>query len=415
VSAVKEHACRLLDHTPRFKFFTLHGRAHLDSLFGILALLRKGGIELSSDQLFILCLAICIHDLGMVIPLRDREIKEILDGRPGFPDAAALEKYVRDRHHDLVESYFQNDLNFLLSLGIKPAQLSLVRDVSRCHRKVVLDQQTGWVRSLGALLRIIDELDIGPRRAPADVLLNIKADLDPTSAWHWFKHNIVDDWLEGHTVQFVTENGRKKILFDIVVHPTRLTSVDYWVRQVRRPIFKALIDDGAQKIVTDSFGVEIDARPQPDRSAVNNLGALWQELEERALSANKKVVLVIDDEIRKLEDLFLPLMESYHIMYAVSAKDAFSKLDAVPFVDLAIVDMQIGSGFMWSEHQTQDFKATGLNICEEIRKRWPRTKIGILTGTRYVLPDVSQLNLAFFVRKPVSPQEFVARVNHVLQ
>jgi hypothetical protein len=61
---VKGHCERLLDHTPRFKYFTLHGSAHLNSLFKILELLRKGGINLGKDQLFVLAIAICIHDLG---------------------------------------------------------------------------------------------------------------------------------------------------------------------------------------------------------------------------------------------------------------------------------------------------------------------------------------------------------------
>ena len=45
LASVKGHAERLLNHTPRFRFFTLHGSEHLDGLFRILALLLKGGVE----------------------------------------------------------------------------------------------------------------------------------------------------------------------------------------------------------------------------------------------------------------------------------------------------------------------------------------------------------------------------------
>ena len=55
---VKGHCERLLDHTPRFKYFTLHGSAHLNSLFKILELLQKGGINLGKDQLFVLAIAV---------------------------------------------------------------------------------------------------------------------------------------------------------------------------------------------------------------------------------------------------------------------------------------------------------------------------------------------------------------------
>jgi hypothetical protein len=170
--AVKKHAERLLDHTPRFKFFTLHGKAHLDSLFEILSILQRGGISLTQDELFILALAICIHDLGMIVPLRDKEIREILDGRPEYPDAAALENFVRDRHHDLLEIYLERDLEFLVGLGVSPAQIAHAKDVSRCHRKLRLNEQFGLVKYLGALLRVIDELDISGNRAPGYWAIN---------------------------------------------------------------------------------------------------------------------------------------------------------------------------------------------------------------------------------------------------
>ncbi len=58
-------------------------------------------------------------------------------------------------------------------------------------------------------------------------------------------------------------------------------------------------------------------------------------------------------------------MDQYHVIPAFHAKDALAKLQAAN-VDLAIVDMQIGSGGIWSENQTQDFKATGCRLCQEI-------------------------------------------------
>lgn len=411
---VKNHCERLLDHTPRFKFFTLHGKAHLDSLFEILHILRQGGIQLNKDDLFVLALALCIHDLGMVVPLREREIREILDGRPGYPDAAALENYVRERHHELLDTYLERDLGFLLGLGVTPTQIALVRDVSRCHRKVVLQEQTGLVKYLGALLRVIDELDIGSARAPADVFLNICDEMDPTSCWHWFKHNITESWGVEHTVNFVNEDGRKRIIFTAIVRPTRERSIDYWLKQIKRPIAKALFDDGAQQIIRDKFGVSIEIAISTARSRVNKLGTIWENLEERSLSSNRKVLLVVDDEKRKLEDLFLPLMDDYHVIFAFDAKDAFSKLQAGT-VDLAVVDMQVGSGGLWSEAETQEFKLTGLKLCREIQTAHPQTRVGILTGTRYPVPNMDQLNLAFFLRKPIDPGELTNTIQNALR
>jgi CheY-like chemotaxis protein len=414
LTAVKAHCERLLDHSPRFKYFTLHGKEHLNGLFEILALVRKGGVELERDQLFVLSIAICIHDLGMVVPLRDKEIREILDGRPGFPDATALENFVRERHHDLLEIYLENEVGFLLNLGLTPVQIAVARDISRCHRKLVLQEQNGMIRDLGALLRVIDELDIGSARAPADVFLNICDSMDTTSIWHWFKHNICDPWVEGHTVTFLTENNRKRIVFTIVVRPTREKSINYWLTQIRRPIGKALLDDNAQTIIRERFGVTIEIKTSPESSQVNSLNTVWQKLEETALSSNRKVIMVIDDEVRRMEDLFLPLTDDFHVIYAFNAKDAISKLDA-GIVDLAIVDIQIGSGGVWKDVETEDFKMTGVNICKHILENYPKTQIAVLTATRYSVMGLPVSELAFNLRKPIDPDELVEKVRNAVK
>lgn len=411
--AIKQQAQALLDHTPRFKYFTLHGTNHLNNLFEVLELLLQGGIALKRDELFLLSLAICIHDLGMVVSLRNKDIPGILDGRPVATDPAALELFIRDTHHELVDAYLQHDMGFLAAAGLSLAQLGQVVEISRCHRKVVLQNQSGVIKHLGALLRIIDELDLGNNRAPANVFLNIVDEMDATSCWHWYKHNIIEPWLENHTVSFITENGRRKIIFQLAVRPTKAGSVDYWLNQIRRPIKKALEDDEAGKIIADQYGIVIEVVKNRNLSKAQHPGQRWEEIENKALSAGRKVVLVIDDEFRKLEDLFYPLMDEYHIVASSSAKDAFSKLEATD-VDLAIVDMQIGSGGLWKDTETQDFKATGRKICETIKLQFPRTKIGVLTGTKHAVDARDIPAVEFFLRKPVDPDKLLETVKNVL-
>ena len=411
--AVKSRSEQLLNHTPRFKFFTLHGTNHLNNLFEILELFIQAGIKLNREELFLLSLSICMHDLGMVITLKDKEIPTILDGRSLATDPAALELYIRDTHHELVDQYFQHDFGLLTGLGLSAAQLAQVFDISRCHRKIVLQNQNGVVKHLGALLRIIDELDLGANRAPSGVFLNLVDEMDATSCWHWFKHNIVEGWLPNHTVSFISENDRRKVIFRLIVHPTKEQSIDYWLHQIRRPIKKALIDDGAAAIVLERYGVEIELISARNESKPNNIGKVWSEIENKALSAGRKVILVIDDEFRKLEDLFYPLMDSFHVMSSANAKDALEKLAATD-VSLAIVDMQIGSGGMWKEHETQNFKATGIPICKEIRQHYPNTKVGVLTGTKHPLEASECPDVAFFLRKPVDPEKLLETVTNVL-
>ncbi|MFO1461380.1 MAG: hypothetical protein U1G08_18505 [Verrucomicrobiota bacterium] len=413
LQAVKSHAEALFNHSPRFKFFTLHGTNHLNNLFDLLGVILEGGVALSKEEIYLLSLAICVHDLGMVVSLRDADIPKILDGRPTATDPAALELFIRDTHHELVDAYLQTHLGFLTNLGISPNQLAQVVDISRCHRKVVLNSQTGMIRFLGAILRVIDELDLGSNRAPANVFQNLMGEMDSTSCWHWYKHNIVEPWLADHTVFNISENNRRRIQFRLAVRPAKDASINYWLNQIRRPIHKALSDDGAGQIILERSGVQIELILSRDLCKANNLGPTWAAIEEKALSAGRKVILVIDDEFRKLEDLFYPLMDAYHVIAAHNAKDALSKLEATN-VDLAIVDMQIGAGGLWKEHETQDFKATGLNICETLRKQFPGLKIGVLTGTKHPLPPIETLKVSFFLRKPVDPNTLLEAAKNVL-
>lgn len=413
LESVKRQAQTLLDHTPRFKYFTLHGANHLNNLFEVLEFLLKGGVSLKRDELFLLSLAICIHDLGMVVSLRGKDVPGILDGRSEATDPAALELFIRDRHHELVDAYLQHDMGFLAAVGLSPVQLGQVVEISRCHRKVVLQSQHGIIKYLGALLRVIDELDLGNNRAPANIFLNIVDEMDATSCWHWYKHNIVEPWLENHTVSFLSDNGKRRIHFQIAVRPTKNGSIDYWLNQIRRPIKKALEDDEAAKIISDHCGVLIEVSTNRSLSKSHHPGHQWEVIENKALSAGRKVVLVIDDEFRKLEDLFYPLMDEYHVLAASHAKDAVSKLQATN-VDLAIVDMQIGSGGLWKDTETQDFKITGRKICEMIKAEFPTTKVGILTGTKHPIDARDVPDTVFFLRKPVDPDKLLESVKNVL-
>lgn len=410
LAAVKLHAEGILNHTPRFKFFTLHGTNHLNNLFEILCLFRAGGIALAQDELFLLLLAFCIHDLGMVASLADKDDVTILEGRVMPTDQAALEEFIRNAHHELVDAYYQDNLNFLLDLGLSPAQLAQVRSISRCHRKVVLHEQRGSVQYLGALLRVIDELDLGANRAPINVFQTIAADMDSTACWHWFKHNIVEGWTLQNTVHYKVHNGRQSIDFELVVHPSRETSILYWLSQIRRPVLKAIHDDGAGDIIKTRFGVEINIRTVPKMCSKNSIGNWFSEIETRALSSGRRVVLVADDEFRKLEDLFLPLQDHFHIEQAHNAKDALIKLQARP-IDLAIVDLQISSGNLWTAQETEDFKFTGIRLCREINTQYPNTKVGILTGSKHPLPNDLGLHLQFLLRKPVDPDLLYKKVN----
>ena len=414
LDAIENHAATLLDHTPRFKYFTLHGKEHIKNLFKNIELLCSAGLKLNQDQAFLLGCSICVHDLGMVIPLVDLDQKDLLLGKPQPADPANLEVLIRNIHHQLIDNYVDRHFDFLLSNGLSPPQCALLRDISRCHRKIDIDKTEGYVRSIGALLRVIDELDIYSSRAPASILQDHFEEMDSTSCWHWLKHNICDDWMVGHNIQVESSADISKIIFKIAVHPPNASSIPYWLHQVRRPISRVLTDEGSARVIFEIWKLQIIVQTSSDLSSDIKLGEVWLRIHDKALSAGRKVILVIDDEVRKLEDLFLPLMQNYHVLFAPNARDALDKLSATK-IDLAIIDLQIGSGFQWTPEETQDFKMTGIKLCDEILKNFPETKIGILTGSRYDISATERIEkLQFLLRKPVDPEYFEKEVTRVL-
>lgn len=414
LQAVRSHAERLLDHSPRFRFFTLHGSEHIRSLFEIADILVDNGIELSEDEAYYLSLAICVHDLGMVLSLKEADRIAILDGKPESPDPAVLEEAIRETHHELVDHYTRDNFSFLAGLGLSMPALSNVVEISKCHRKVVLEKKSGFIRSLGALLRVIDELDLSERRAPIERLYANYLDFDATSTWHWFKHNISGSWRVGDNVNVRAENGRKMIDFVLVVHPTKEDSVTYWLHQIRRPIQRALIDNGCAEIIRATYGVQINLKTDSGASKPVIVDPRFVEIEERALSSGRKVILVIDDEHRKLIDLFVPLMEDYYVMFAATASDAIEKAKArTP--DLAVIDVQLGSGGIWTEQETGDYKLTGAKIVEEFSEKFPRTKLCVLTGTMHRTDLVKREKLALNLRKPIDPDVLKTKITNVLR
>jgi len=164
------------------------------------------------------------------------------------------------------------------------------------------------------------------------------------------------------------------------------------------------VDEGASLIIERSYGVSIRSERSDDLSRASGLTGVWIDLESRALSQGRKVILVVDDEVSKYEDVFYPLMDKYHVLKAPNPKSALIQLRAMT-VAAVVVDLQMGSGNLWTEGETCDFKLTGIKMVETINKDYPSIKVGILTGTRHPLPDFDGLKLAFFARKPIMPEE----------
>lgn len=397
---------KLLDRSPRFPYYTLHGTDHHLNLLSNLAILMEGGVKLSQRELYLLLLAIAVHDIGMVLPMKDYTFKQVAEGRPGFLDPAAFENFVRDVHHEVIDRYFSNEMNFLTGIGITIPDLSLVLEIARAHRKIKLVEQKDAVRRLGAVMRLIDEMDIGPGRAPMTVFRQREDEMDSLSAWHWYKHMITDAWTVQNNVTFKTENGRASIILSVGVHPPEEKSIPYWFAQVRRAINKALEDEQCQKIIEKEFGVTVELDADQSLCSPLRLTSEWSDLEAKIVGSSLASILVVDDDIKRIEDLFLPLMERCFVRCVPKVETALEYLEAQP-VDLVVVDMQMPVDEIWSAHETQDYRFTGMILGKHIQEAYPDILLVALTGTRHNLPEGADDVFDAVLRKPID--SFVLR------
>lgn len=412
--SVWRHAMNLLDHTPRFQYYTLHGSQHHCNLFRNLEILLRGQIDLPEYELFILSVAICVHDLGMVLPMKEYNFQQVVEGRPGVLDPARFEDFVRDVHHEMVRNYVSLEFSFLANLGVQIPDLAIISDVAKAHRKVKLHDQRDIVKRLGALMRLVDELDIGPTRAPIPNFLQRQGEMDDISLFHWYKHIITESWTVDNNVHYQNFNGRKEISFSPVVHPNTSRSIPYWLTQVMRPIRKALDDEQCQKIIYEAYGVKVTVKKDQQLSSSLFLGNEWTLIEDKVLGAGRHTILVVDDEIKRIDDLFLPLMEKYYVHCVPRVKSALEQLEAKP-VDLLIVDMQMTADGIWSAMETEDFRFTGMKIAEFVKDKYPATKIMGLTGIKYALPNDTAKLFECVLRKPIDPLDLLGEVNNFFQ
>ncbi len=414
VRSVWAHTMRMLDNTPRFQYYTLHGSLHHESVLRNLSVLIEGGLVLKDDELYLLLISVAVHDIGMVLPMKSYSFPDVIEGRPGVLDRGSIENFIRDVHHEVIGEYIKEEFKFLSGLGVSLSDLSVILEIARAHRKVKLSDQRNNVKRLGALMRIIDELDIGPRRAPVAAFRQRLGEMDPTSIWHWYKHIITEAWSYGNNVTAFTENGRNKIVFTAAVHPQKEASISYWLTQVGRPIRKALDDEQCQSIIEKEFNLRIEFNRSDELSSSLELDEEWADIESQALGQGRISILVVDDEIRRIEDLFLPLMEKCFVQCVPRIKTAFEYL-AAKKVNVVILDMQMPGDGIWNAHESNDYRFTGLLAAKRIREEYPSALVVGLSGIKHAIPPESNDVFDLILRKPIDALDLRDEVINLIE
>jgi len=174
-----------------FPNYTLHGQEHLEELDRIALLLCDAIPSLQNDEekRNKLRLAIILHDSAMFwIPSESRE-KEL---RTNLEPGLSLAEVIRKTHQNEIFNIFteQSVLDGILSTfsGVPHTEIEEACTIAQHHRFHPLGEAPDHLQALCALMRLIDELEIGPKRAPTAAYVAKRNGMDPISRFHWLKH-----------------------------------------------------------------------------------------------------------------------------------------------------------------------------------------------------------------------------------
>jgi hypothetical protein len=273
--------------TALFPYYTLHGTEHLEELDRLALLVGAAIPGLTEERLGLLRLAIVIHDFAMVdIPdeIREEELRRRLG------NVVPLADVVRKTHQDEIERCFAESqrIEFLMGLipGATPALLEDVATIAKHHRLHPLDRAPVHLQDLCALMRILDELDLGPRRAPADAYEALRSRMEPEAKMHWLKH-ICSRAISHPTFSIVITDHLRILKVAVVVTATELT----W-----EPLQNLIIDklesclerEGVNAVLREKLQVEFQVAPSlaiPSRPTFWLSKHLREDLDSPGVSA----------------------------------------------------------------------------------------------------------------------------------
>ena len=111
------------------------------------------------------------------------------------------------------------------------------------------------------------------------------------------------------------------------------------------------------------------------------------------LAQHTRRILVVDDE-EEVRDILAEALEDfgYAVLTAASGEEALSMLAADGGVDMVITDVRMPG-------------ISGLELAEEIRRRWPEMKVVLISG--YFLPQAVPQH---FLKKPFHMKELASIV-----
>jgi len=177
VISIERYASGMLPFIPRgLPVYQSHGICHSKAIIRYInQFIRTSGSDLNPGEIFILCLAAWLHDLGYLNPMSIQD---------------------RKKHSEFSVEIIRSD-PVILDL-IKEEELFILSIIIRLHDTHAnlsgIDYEKGdRTPLLAALFRLADSLDLGSDRCPGYVYNQIRDFLDERSRQHWRAHNNIHE------------------------------------------------------------------------------------------------------------------------------------------------------------------------------------------------------------------------------
>ena len=242
-----------------FYYYTLHDLKHIDSCMEILELffgkLREGLSSLpdifNEKDRRVLVAAVYLHDIGLYITENESEkIKAEAQKKDIY-------EFLRETHHERIEEKISQWYDLLRSCGLDYIDISDLCLICRGHRKVNLFEYRSRIRKLSAVLRLVDELDIGENRAPAEFLKEHILKMDLRSRWHWIKHYFVAQWRE-ENIECQKIGDRPKLVFKVQNSLPARYPQHIFLKEINKPINRVIQEEGVGNIFKNDWGFEVE-------------------------------------------------------------------------------------------------------------------------------------------------------------
>ena len=168
---------------------------------------------------------------------------------------------VRKTHQDEIErSLTTPESTAFLARTFSGAEPYILPDacmIARHHRFNPLSGAPDHLQDLCALMRLIDELDIGPRRAPTPTYDVLRDRMDTISRFHWLKHICARDIDRDTTFTIeIPSESRRVLKFWIAVKATS----DTWSPlqdQILAKLRHCIEEEGVNRILRERLDVEV--------------------------------------------------------------------------------------------------------------------------------------------------------------